>query len=1040
MRKNIPGILICMLLISSIVVGAGITTNEENEIPDGTISVKIPIGAYEIESTEYGDEISINDFGHLFIPGKPNLPSKIFSIAIPPGAEIVDVSFKLSEGVIIQDNYDVPPGSLPRVIGEENPEIYRQEQKIYEENYKSTYLSDNPFPSSNVEFIRTAGFRKYNLADVRVNPFTYYPLSGQLIYHPEVDVFVSYEFPEGCSPDNVMIDNIPDMEKRAERIILNYNQAKTWYPTGPLGQDTYDFVIITTDSLQSYVQDLKSWEEVKGKSVNVVTTSWISSNYDGYDLAEKMRNFLRDKYPSGQWGIEDVCLVGHYDDVPMRRCWQDPGYGKPETDYYYAELSLPDSQSWDADGDHKWGENSDPIDFYAEVNVGRIPWSDGSTVEDICDKSVAYEQSNDNSFKRNILLLGAFFWPDTDNAVLMEEKIDQIWMSDWTKTRMYEEGHSSYSMDYNLDYNNVKNVWSSGKYAFVNWAGHGSPTACYEYYPSQAFVNTATCNYLNDNYPAIIFADACSNSDTDYLNIGQAMMKQGAVGFLGATKVAYGLHAWDDPYDGSSQSMDYFFTTKTTSGDYTQGEAHQWALLEMYTNNLWYYVKYEMFEWGALWGNPDLGMTYVPTQNYPPNEPSDPDPYDGETDVELDADLFWTCTDPNGDSLTYDVYFGTSSSPPLVSSGQIMSMYDPGTLTSGETYYWKIVAEDDEGESTEGPIWSFTCWINYPPNMPYHPNPWPGDTDVDVETDLSWLCSDPNGDPLVYDVYLEANDETPDVLVSYHQSQPYYDPPDPLEYETHYWWRINAWDPYGEETTGYIWDFTTGSIPNNPPNEPSDPDPWEGATEIEIDADLHWVCSDPDEDDLFYDVYFEANDPSPDVLVSNDQTENSYDPETMTYETTYYWQIVAKDEYGAATPGPIWHFTTKEELNLPPGAPTIKGPNKGRPEIKYEYTLNAVDPNGDDVRYHIDWGDGGTGLTGFNPSGSDLLVSHSWDEEKVHIVKVYAEDSKGLFGPETTLTVTIPRTRVINIFILNFFENHPVLFSIIKLVIQRLGL
>ena len=103
-----------------------------------------------------------------------------------------------------------------------------------------------------------------------------------------------------------------------------------------------------------------------------------------------MRNFLRDKYPSSEWGIEDVCLIGHYDDVPMRRCEQNTGYGKPETDYYYAELSLPDGQSWDADGDHKWGENSDPIDFYAEVNVGRIPWSSSTTVSDICQKSADY--------------------------------------------------------------------------------------------------------------------------------------------------------------------------------------------------------------------------------------------------------------------------------------------------------------------------------------------------------------------------------------------------------------------------------------------------------------------------------------------------------------------------------------------------------------------------------------------------------------------------------------------------------------------------
>ena len=31
----------------------------------------------------------------------------------------------------------------------------------------------------------------------------------------------------------------------------------------------------------------------------------------------------------------------------------------------------------------------------------------------------------------------------------------------------------------------------------------------------------------------------------------------------------------------------------------------------MYTQGLWYALRYETFEWGALWGNPDLGMAPV---------------------------------------------------------------------------------------------------------------------------------------------------------------------------------------------------------------------------------------------------------------------------------------------------------------------------------------------------------------------------------------------------------------------------------------------
>ncbi|GAF72541.1 unnamed protein product, partial [marine sediment metagenome] len=78
-------------------------------------------------------------------------------------------------------------------------------------------------------------------------------------------------------------------------------------------------------------------------------------------------------------------------------------------------------------------------------------------------------------------------------------------------------------------------------------------------------------------------------------------------------------------------------------------------------------------------------------------------------------------------------------------------------------------------------------------------------------------------------------------------------------------------------------------------------------------ADLSWICSDPDGDSLTYDVYFEADDSTPDVLVSDDQTDTTFDPGTLDYETTYYWQIIAEDEHGASTESPIWSFTTEEE-------------------------------------------------------------------------------------------------------------------------------
>ncbi|MBU4444183.1 MAG: fibrobacter succinogenes major paralogous domain-containing protein [Candidatus Marinimicrobia bacterium] len=58
-------------------------------------------------------------------------------------------------------------------------------------------------------------------------------------------------------------------------------------------------------------------------------------------------------------------------------------------------------------------------------------------------------------------------------------------------------------------------------------------------------------------------------------------------------------------------------------------------------------------------------------------------------------------------SLTYDIYFGDSSNPSLRESDYTGTTYDPGELNYSTTYYWKIVAKDDHGLETEGPVWSF---------------------------------------------------------------------------------------------------------------------------------------------------------------------------------------------------------------------------------------------------------------------------------------------------------------------------------------------
>jgi hypothetical protein len=99
------------------------------------------------------------------------------------------------------------------------------------------------------------------------------------------------------------------------------------------------------------------------------------------------------------------------------------------------------------------------------------------------------------------------------------------------------------------------------------------------------------------------------------------------------------------------------------------------------------------------------------TTNNPPTQPTNPTPNDGATDVSITPTLSWEASDPDGDTLTFDIYFGTDSSPTLAKSNLTTKTYSPGTLEPNTTYYWKVVAKDDKGGVTEGPVWSFKTII-----------------------------------------------------------------------------------------------------------------------------------------------------------------------------------------------------------------------------------------------------------------------------------------------------------------------------------------
>lgn len=469
MKKNALPIILAIILFMSISPTFG------GDVEERSVSFTFP----EIPLMEK-DKYMLLQFDDSFsfstLPSEPLLPYKTEVITFPFGTKIESVEITTSEERSIQLNKKIMPAPQPIPLNMENAKVEIKEGKVYE--------STEPYPSEWITWHTGAGIKngeRVTFLSIHAFPCRYIPAKNELLFTQEINVNVIY-----TPPEKSLLQN-----------------------------DDYELLIIAPseflDVLQPLVEHKNSW------GISTLLTSLTSAGaYPGRDDAERVKNFIKDTVE--KWGVKYVLLVGGYKKMPVRYAYIDDGDETHHaTDLYYADIYDAEGKfsSWDTNGNNIFGEyqyqgETDEIDFYPDVYVGRLACDSETDVRTVVSKIITYENSaaQEEWFKKAILCGGD-----------SHEDDGKIYEGEYTKEKV--EGHLEgfeitklYTSLNNLDASSIRNEISKGV-GFVDFSGHGNRMS-WATHPPEDFdewigISTGDVSLLsNGEMLPIVVIDACS--------------------------------------------------------------------------------------------------------------------------------------------------------------------------------------------------------------------------------------------------------------------------------------------------------------------------------------------------------------------------------------------------------------------------------------------------------------------------------------------------------------------------------------------------
>ncbi len=555
--------------------------------------------------------------------GRPELPVAFIRFALPEGMTAVEASATVTQASVIPGRFEVRPVqpqipfSLPMI-----PEWLDPEPSIYE--------SPTPYPSTACRLMDTGNMSGHRVATVAVYPIQYSPADGALTLNETVTIAIEFErdgraartpAARSIRADRVVVERVKDF-------VVNPHDV-TGTPTLTTRDDQVDYLVVTSSTYEPLFQPLIDWKEQKGLKAEVVTTSWIYSNYSGVDNAEMVRNCIIDYYENH--GTLWVLLGGDTAVVPARAAYAyNVGSGSensPICDLYYSDLD----GTWNGDGDSTWGEiTQDDIDLYADVYVGRAPVNTTAEASRFVTKVLTYEGSPAGNalptdYQENMLFLAEVLWTDpwTDHAICKNYIDDESVPGQFDPIKKLYETNGLLTKSRTLSNLNAgQNITNHNGHAHYSVLCIGS----------SSLYRSDFDGLTNTDRQGIFYTIGCYPAALDYDCIAEHWMNStgGGVAFIGNSR--YGWGSPGGPGNGTSDRYDReFFRQLYNHGHDIIGVAHaahkDVFVSEARSNGYTRYVLYEL----NLLGDPEMRIwSHEPSTamvNYPTSVPLSGEPF-----------------------------------------------------------------------------------------------------------------------------------------------------------------------------------------------------------------------------------------------------------------------------------------------------------------------------------------------------------------------------------------------------------------------------